>query len=116
MVVVPVLAPICTLVAAPPKLIVVAVVSIKLNVESSVARVLPFTLSVPATLSVLPTLTLPPVDSKPVPIWNVPLPLIFIPSPLLNSKSPVLSLVPLPPVILRLPVSVSYTHLRAHET
>ena len=90
MVVVPVVAPIVTLVPAPAKLTVVAVVLIKLNVVSSVLIVPPFALSVLATLSTLPTLTLPAVDSKPDPIWNVPLPLIFIPSPLLNSKSPVL--------------------------
>ena len=109
-VVVPVAAPICKSVAAPPKLIVVAVVSIKLNVVSSVAIVPPFALIVLATLSMLPTLILPPVDNKPVPIVNVPVPPILIPSPFENVKSPVLSPVPLPPVILRLP-AVSYTHL-----
>ena len=107
MVVVPVVAPIVTLVPAPAKLTVVAVVLIKLNVVSSVLIVPPFTLSVLATLSILPTSILPAVDSKPDPIWNVPLPLIFIPSPLSNSKSPVLGVEPLPPVILRLPVSLN---------
>ena len=106
-VVVPVAAPICKSVAAPPKLIVVAVVSIKLNVVSSVAIVPPFALIVLATLSMLPTLILPPVDNKPVPIVNVPVPPILIPSPFENVKSPVLSPVPLPPVILRLPVSLN---------
>ena len=106
MVVVPVLAPICTLVAAPPKLIVVAVVSIKLNVDWVVVRSQPFTLTSLLTSRSPPTFTLPIVLNRPVPISNVPVPLIFIPSPLLNSKSPVLSLVPLPPVILRLPVSL----------
>ena len=102
MVVVPVLAPICTLVAAPPKLIVVAVVSIKLNVDWVVVRSPPFTLTSLLTSRSPPTFTLPIVLNRPVPISNVPVPLIFIPSPLLNSKSPVLSPVPLP---------VSYTHL-----
>ena len=64
------------------------------------------------------TVKLPPSDVAPVPVTlNVPVDCMSRPNPFTNCKSPAPSVHvepdALPPVILK---SVSYTHLRAHET
>ena len=106
-VVVPLLAPIDTLVAAPPMFSVVAVLLIKLNVLWLVVMSPPLTATSDDAVILFVTDSVPPSVVAPELTFNVPVDSMLMPSPFLNCTSPVASELPDPPVIEILPVSVS---------